>query len=150
MRRTILSATACVALLCVGTAQAATDEEKCLAGRAKAKGKYEQCVAGFLSNVYGTGVLDIAAEEKVAKCRINYAAAWTKLQGIAVAPDHESHDRSVNRSGGTHSCYRAVPSWSAHQPRLYTRTDYQPIQRVLEKRTRRASSGSGRGPKGAA
>ena len=60
--------------------------------------------------------------------------------GNVVAPEHESHDRSVNRSGGTHSCYRAVPSWSAHQPRLYTRTDYQPNQRVLEKRTRRAKS----------
>ena len=75
-------------------------------------------------------------------------AGVDEAAGDAVAPDHEFHDRSVNRSGGTHSCYRAVPSWSAHQPRLYTRTDYQPIQRVLEKRTRRASSGSGRGPKG--
>jgi len=64
----------------MGTAQAAaTDEEKCLAGRAKAQGKYEQCVGKWLAKGYGARGFDQA---KVSKCREKYAGTWTKLQGL--------------------------------------------------------------------
>lgn len=79
MRKAILTVAACMGLLGVSTAQAATDEEKCLAGRAKAAGKYEGCVEKWLSKGYGGGGFDQA---KLSKCREKYAAAWTKLQGL--------------------------------------------------------------------
>lgn len=80
MRKSILTVTACAALLWIGTAQAGTDEQKCQAGRAKAKGKYEQCVEKWLSRGYGGGDFDQA---RLSKCREKYAAAWTKLQGLS-------------------------------------------------------------------
>jgi len=82
MRTAILTVAVCAILLWVSTAEAATDEEKCLAGRAKAKGKYEQCVAKWLSQVYGGEPLDTVAQAKIVKCRIKYADAWTRLQGL--------------------------------------------------------------------
>jgi len=64
----------------MGTAQAAaTDEEKCLAGRAKAQGKYELCVGRRLAEGYvGVGF----RQAKVSKCREKYAGTWTMLQGL--------------------------------------------------------------------
>lgn len=83
MRKAILMVAACVALLWVSTAQAATDEEKCLAGRAKAAGKYQKCVEDQLGKGYGSSFADYTKFlEKIAKCRIKYAGAWTKLQGL--------------------------------------------------------------------
>ncbi len=78
MRKAILTVAACATLLWVSTARAASDHEKCMAGRAKAKGKYDLCVAKWLVKEY-TGIFD---QEKISKCRIKYAAAWTKLQGL--------------------------------------------------------------------
>jgi hypothetical protein len=37
----------------VATAQARTEEEKCLEGRARAQGRYEQCVQRWLGKTYG-------------------------------------------------------------------------------------------------
>jgi hypothetical protein len=83
MTKAILMMAACATLLWVNAAQAAgTAEQKCLAERAKAKSKYEQCVETWLAKLYGGGVLDDAAQAKLAKCRIKYAAVWTKLQGL--------------------------------------------------------------------
>lgn len=83
MRKVILTVAVCATVLWVGTAQAATDEEKCLAGRAKAKGKYEKCVEDQLGKGYGTSFADYTKFlEKLAKCRIKYAGAWDKLQGL--------------------------------------------------------------------
>ncbi|MCK6556941.1 DUF1566 domain-containing protein [Candidatus Binatia bacterium] len=66
-----------------GVAMAATDEQKCLSGRAKAKGKYEKCVEYQLGKRYGTAFADYTKLlEKLAKCRIKYDTAWTKLQGL--------------------------------------------------------------------
>lgn len=82
MRNSIFTVVMGAALLFSSSAQAATDEEKCLAGRAKAQGKYEQCVEKWLAKVYGGGAVDTTAQEKLATCRIKYDAAWTKLQGL--------------------------------------------------------------------
>lgn len=63
----------------VGTAHAATAEEKCVARRAKAQAKYNGCVAKWLSKGYGGGGFE---QDKLSKCREKYAATWTKLQGL--------------------------------------------------------------------
>jgi len=65
----------------MGTAQAATDEQKCLAGRAKAQGKYEQCVGKWLAKGYGGGAGGFD-QAKISKCREKYAGTWTMLQGL--------------------------------------------------------------------
>ncbi len=83
MRKVILTVAVCATVFGISTAQAATDEEKCLAGRAKAKGKYEKCVEDQLGKGYGSSFADYTKFlEKMAKCRIKYAGAWTKLQGL--------------------------------------------------------------------
>ncbi len=86
MRRIALLAVAALVVAWVGTVQAATDEEKCLAGRAAAKGKFEQCVEKWLSKLYGGAAPDYDTYEayvgKLVKCRSKYAAAWTKLQRL--------------------------------------------------------------------
>lgn len=84
MRNAILTVAVCATVFGIGTAQAATDEEKCLAGRAKAAGKYIDCVQKWESKYYGGGAPspDDAVLEKLAKCRIKYAGAWDKLQGL--------------------------------------------------------------------
>jgi len=69
----------CAVLALVSAADAATDEEKCLAGRAKAKGKFEQCIQTVLSKSYGASPLDQAG---IAKCVASYDAAWVKLQKL--------------------------------------------------------------------
>lgn len=79
MRKAIVTVAACASVLWVSTAQAATPEQKCLAGLAKAKGKYEQCVEKFLARGYGGGDFD---STRIAKCREKYAAAWTKLSAL--------------------------------------------------------------------
>jgi len=68
------------AALLIGSMARADDEAKCLAGRAKAQGKYEQCVQKWLSKGYGGGYFDQA---KISKCREKYAAAWTKLSALS-------------------------------------------------------------------
>ena len=83
MKRIGLLVVAALAVAWIGTVQAATDEQKCLAGRAKAKGKYVQCVEKWLAKGYGGGGLDA---EKFGKCRIKYAGAFTKLQELAGTP----------------------------------------------------------------
>lgn len=101
MRKSILRVAACAALLWVSTAQAATDEEKCLAGRAKAAGKYDACVQKWLANVYD-GYNDYTSLlEKLAKCRIKYAGAWTKLQGLGGSTTCGGQPRYVNNGDGT-------------------------------------------------
>jgi len=85
MRKAILTVAVGATLLWVSTGLAATDEEKCLAGRAKAKGKYEQCVAKWLSKRYAGGVLGAAGTQRIATCRIKYAGAWTRLQALTAS-----------------------------------------------------------------
>ncbi len=85
-----------------GVALAATDEEKCLAGRAKAKGKYEKCIEDNLGKYYGTASPDSTKfNEKLAKCRIKYDQAWTKLQGLTGSSTCGGVPRYVDNGDGT-------------------------------------------------
>lgn len=79
MKKTALRVVATLIAGWIGTAQAATDDQKCLAGRAKAKGKYLQCVEKSYSEFFGGGELDQA---KLRKCRTKYTATWAKLQKL--------------------------------------------------------------------
>jgi len=101
MKEMILTVAACVVLLLVSTAQAATDEEKCLAGRAKAAAKYHGCVQTWLSKLYGGGEFGMSDQEKIAKCRIKYARVWTKLQGLSGSATCGGQPRYVDNGNGT-------------------------------------------------
>lgn len=58
-------------------AQAMTDEQKCFAGRLKAKSRYEKCMNDWLRKHYAGVGWDAT---KFPKCRIAYGDAWAKLQ----------------------------------------------------------------------
>jgi hypothetical protein len=63
-------------------AQAAPSaQEICMAGLLKAKAKYEKCVADWMSKEYGGKApdQDKSVAKLAKKCRIKYAAEWTKL-----------------------------------------------------------------------
>jgi len=77
IKRTVLLAA--LLTLPAAHAAAASDDEKCLAGRASAKGKYELCVQKWLARYYGGSSID---NVMLAKCRIKYAAAWARLQTL--------------------------------------------------------------------
>src|SRR5262245_27320515 len=66
-------------------AQAATPEENCLKGRAKAVGKYTSCLLGEISKFWGAGGESSATaydtlQTKADKCVIKLSASWVKLQ----------------------------------------------------------------------
>lgn len=82
----------------IGTAQASTDEEKCLAGRAKAEGKYEQCAEKWLAKGFGGGGFDSAT---LSKCSEKYAAVWTKLQALGGSATCGGQPRYVDNANGT-------------------------------------------------
>lgn len=82
MKKSILVVTACALVLSVATAHAATDEEKCLAGRGKAAAKYYGCVQKWLGKRSIPPSFDASVHASIGKCRIKYAAAWSKLQGL--------------------------------------------------------------------
>jgi len=84
VRKAIVTVAACAALLWVGTAQALSDEHKCLIERAKAKGRYEQCMEKALFKGYTGGAF--GSNAKVAKCRRRYTSTWTKLQTLTASP----------------------------------------------------------------
>jgi len=98
MRRIGWLAVGVFAIAWAGTATAATPLDKCLGGRAKAQGKYEQCVEKWLSKVYGTNYT-FFDPAKLAKCRIKYAKAWDKLAALATAPC--SGNRYADNGDGT-------------------------------------------------
>lgn len=98
MTKTLLIIAACTTFMWTTMADAATDEQKCLAGRAKAQGKFEQCVTGVLSKAYGSDKpLD---QEGIHKCVDKYDAAWTKLQKLDQSATCGAVDRLVD-GGGT-------------------------------------------------
>ncbi len=72
-------AMAMVVLATTAASAAPTDEQKCQSGRAKAAGTYQKCVQNWLAKLYKGGSVD---QVKLAKCRIKYAGAWTKLQKL--------------------------------------------------------------------
>src|SRR5262245_4084374 len=82
----------------ISTAQGASDEDRCLSGRAKAKGKYEQCVANWL----GGGSFFLPLDRvKLSKCRERYAATWTRLQRLTGSPTCGGQPRYVDNGNGT-------------------------------------------------
>jgi hypothetical protein len=76
MKKGIWAVVACSVVLWTATAQGASGEEKCLAGRLKAKGKYEQCVEKTRAKIGG----GIGGD--VRKCLEKYTATWAKLQTL--------------------------------------------------------------------
>ncbi|MCK6557315.1 DUF1566 domain-containing protein [Candidatus Binatia bacterium] len=98
MRASLVSlgvATGAALTLWSGVALAATDEQKCLSGRAKAKGKYEKCIEDQLGRVYGP------KSPNWAKCRIKYDKVWTKLQGLIGSGTCGGVARYVDNGNGT-------------------------------------------------
>ncbi len=80
--RFLVLAVACL-LASAAAAHAATPDQKCRAGIVQAKEKYEACVDKFLTKFYsGSGAGPNYDENKLAKCRIKYDAAWLKLQTL--------------------------------------------------------------------
>ncbi len=91
---------ACTMLVLAGTAGAAMDPaEKCLSGRAKATGTYQQCVQKWLAGCYGTGTGKACADQKLSKCRETYRKAWDKLATLNTPPCTGS--RWVDNGDGT-------------------------------------------------
>lgn len=68
-----------VTIVIASNSNAATLEQKCLAGRAKAKGKYEACMQTTLTRFGTYGGID---QTKFSKCRLKHAAALAKLQEL--------------------------------------------------------------------
>jgi hypothetical protein len=70
-----------VALAPVVAQAAPSAQEICMAGLLKAKAKYEKCVADWMSKEYGGKApdQDKSVAKLAKKCRIKYAAEWTKL-----------------------------------------------------------------------
>lgn len=98
MKKTTIVVVACTGLLFSGLAHA-NDEATCLSGRAKAKGKYEQCVDKWLSSVYrGADFNDIS---KLAKCRVKYNGTWSKLQKLTSSATCFNKPRFVDNLDGT-------------------------------------------------
>src|SRR5262245_43844520 len=64
-------------LLVAATAHALDADRKCLAGRAKAAGKYQQCMHKWMGACYVTGGVCDAA--KLSKCYSKLAGTWAKL-----------------------------------------------------------------------
>lgn len=101
MAKTITTLAVFTVLLLAGGAHAATDELKCRAGRAKAAGKYQACVNKWLANVYDGYVKYEPLLAQLAKCRIKYAAAWSKLQSLSGSATCGGQPRFVDTGEGT-------------------------------------------------
>lgn len=89
----------CAMALWAAAAMASTDEQKCLAGRNKAKSKFQQCIEKGLSKQYGGGALDPSVD--LPKCRAKYQGAWTKLQGLSGSATCGGQPRFVDNGNGT-------------------------------------------------
>jgi hypothetical protein len=100
MRNSILMAATGVLLL-AGAAQAT--EQKCLAGRANAKSKYEACVDKGLGKFYLKPDSDASdkLEAALEKCRSGYGKAWTKLQTLTGSATCSGKPRFVDNGDGT-------------------------------------------------
>ena len=77
----------------IGTGHAADPEQKCLAGRAKAKGAYEDCVQKVLAKTYPGTFLN---GDDLPKCVTKYDTAWTKLKALVGSATCSGLDRFVD------------------------------------------------------
>jgi hypothetical protein len=73
---------ATVLLTLAGTAYGLTDEEKCIAGRIKAKGTYVACVSKVFAKLPSATYISGDSREKITKCVVKYAAVWDKLSAL--------------------------------------------------------------------
>jgi len=110
--------------LASSAASALTDEQRCLSGRAKAKGKYEECVERRLAKAYGGGALDAQLEQRAAKCRIKYAGAWTKLQDLTGSTTCGGVPRYTDNGDGTVSDNLTGLVWEKKTTAVGSGTDF--------------------------
>jgi hypothetical protein len=99
MRTAIVTILAGVLVAAAGV-RAATPEESCQAGRAKAAANYAKCVQNEVAKRYA----GVDNSENLAKCSTKYGATWGKLQVKALAsPASETCDaaRFVDNGNGT-------------------------------------------------
>ena len=82
MRKIVVLGLATLMAVGAGSARAADDESKCLAGRAKAWGTYEACVQKLFAASVGLSNLDDARLAKLDACVSKLAGTWSKLQGL--------------------------------------------------------------------
>jgi hypothetical protein len=71
-----------VFLFTASVALAATEEQRCLAGLAKAQGNYQSCVQKALSKLHAGTATGDAFQRTSSRCRKIYNAKWTKLQAL--------------------------------------------------------------------
>lgn len=82
-RKVFVALATCAFVFSAGLASAGlTDEQKCLSGRAKAVGKFDQCVQNALAKGYAAGTVDPDAIES---CVDKLDATWDKLSGLAAS-----------------------------------------------------------------
>lgn len=120
MNKMRLTVAATLIVAWVGMAQAADDEPKCLAGRAKAKGTYEKCVQLQFAKAQDAGFVD---SEKLAKCVATYAKAWTKLQKLTDSPTCGGLDRFAD-NGTTVTDRLTTLIWEKKTTEPFSGDDY--------------------------
>lgn len=103
MGNATLTIAVCLTLLWSGAARAASDEERCQAGRADARGRYELCVQKWLAKFYRLAPFAtlVPMDKRLAACRVRYASAWTRLQELADSPTCGGQPRFVDNGNGT-------------------------------------------------
>ena len=112
------SVIACVAVAVVPWATAialVSPEESCQAGRAKAAGKYAQCIQNEAAKYFATqGNVDPVDPIKLGKCVTKYGATWGRLHGRALAsPLLETCDaaRFIDNADGTVTDNMTILQW---------------------------------------
>jgi len=93
MKRSVLILVVGLVAGAAGTVHAADAEQKCQAGRAKAKGSYVACVQNQLTKAVTAGFVDT---EKLTKCVTKYAGVWAKLQKLVGSTSCGPQDRFVD------------------------------------------------------
>lgn len=88
-----------VAVLVLGaatSAQALDAEQKCLAGRAKAKGDFVDCLQKVFGKLPSSSYIGGDDFAKVTKCVDKYSAVWPKLQALVGSSTCSGLDRFVD------------------------------------------------------
>lgn len=110
MRKIVLLGMATLLAVSAGSARAATDESKCLAGRAKAWGTYEACVQKLFAASAGDTFLDTTQLGKLDTCVTKLSATWTKLQALDESPTCGGLSRFVD-NGSTMTDRLTLLTW---------------------------------------
>lgn len=110
MRKIVLLGMATLLAVSAGSARAATDESKCLAGRAKAWGTYEACVQKLFAANAGDSYLETTQLGKLDTCIAKLSATWTKLQALDESPTCGGLSRFVD-NGSTMTDRLTLLTW---------------------------------------